>query len=736
MDNLLINIGADTKEFLTALSEVGEKAKTVDEQMKGIGLASSVAFAGFTAGIMETVYAYGKQEEVSNRINAVLLSTGGVAGVTADAVNELAEAFAKTTNFSNLQIKQAELLLLNFKRIGEDVFPEATHAVLELATKMGGDATSAANLLGRALENPIESFNKLKRAGVDLTAAQKAQITTMQESGNLAGAQKVILDELASSIGNQAEAANKGVSGLVGLKKAMEELAENIGKQLAPMVVTLGHGLQTMIEWMSKNQEVVRFTADVLAVGAAITGLVAGISLGVIAVTKMASALGLAATAAEAMGLATRVAIGSTGIGLLVVAAVEIYQHWSTIWPAMQKIFQVFTSNIGSAAEGLGKIMKGAFTRNLDVIKEGWEQTKNAFKQGYRDLAEIKGKENAPALPTPEDKATAEQIKRNKDAQDKRLEAQRQHDIAMGRVRAAASKADELEETGHTAKLVALAKERARLMATVADENFKGDLGAVKRHLKDIEKEYKEEQKHEAQQLVGYNQLIAKQTEKFSKAEKAKLVASLKTASDARHQNVLDDLNFQIAADNLFLQEADRYGVAYAKINQVMHSKIIKGTQDAFKEMSQMQSSHNEALKAIGKAAAVSTIAMDTVTSAMNIFKGWSNIPYIGYALGIAGAAAATAYGLEREGEVLGMAEGGQVPLNMGIPGLDSVPIMAKPGEVFAPPETFKQMVEGGKLGSGGQQTVNVIVSFKDRTAARMIQVQTVQDKALGTYRG
>lgn len=99
-------------------------------------------------------------------------------------------------------------MLLTFTNIGKDVFPNATAMTLDMATAMnGGLAPSAEQLsnqaiqLGKALNDPIMGMGALRKVGVAFTEAQKEQITTLQQSGDIMGAQKIILAELATEFG-------------------------------------------------------------------------------------------------------------------------------------------------------------------------------------------------------------------------------------------------------------------------------------------------------------------------------------------------------------------------------------------------------------------------------------------------------------------------------------------------------------------------------------------------------
>ena len=93
---------------------------------------------------------------------------------------------------------------------------------------------------------------------------------------------------------------------------------------------------------------------------------------------------------------------------------------------------------------------------------------------------------------------------------------------------------------------------------------------------------------------------------------------------------------------------AQKYGMAVANLDAVLHSKHIQNIKSATGELKALMGSRNRTLFEIGKAAAMANVAIETAESAMNIYKGFSQIPVVGLILGIAGAAAAIAFGAEQ----------------------------------------------------------------------------------------
>lgn len=747
MDNVIIDIGANTKEFLAGLTEVGDKTSSMEDKLKGVGVAAGLAFAGYTAAIMGTVYAYREEEKIGQEINAILRATGGIAGVTAHAIDELAESLSKSTTFSREQVARGEEILLTFTQIGKDVFPAATRATLDLAQRMGGDSAAAAQVLGRALQDPMQGLDKLRKAGIFFTEQQKDQITQMELSGNMAGAQAVVLKQLESQFGGMAQAAAGGTGQLVVLKNTMQDLAQGVGKQFAPFVEEGARQLNGLLRAAGESDTFKGLIAGVLGAGAAVSGLISTAAAGAVSLTQLAKAGEVAKLVINAMGLSVKTAVGATGIGLLLIVVAEIYMHWNVVWPAMQATFKAFVDHIGQAAQGLGKILLGAFTLDIGLIKEGIAQAAKAFADGFK---EVKA-----ALPKATPEMITEAQKAGRDIATAQARSQQQALMAeqatTRRLEYAGMQAEQqakiLELQGHTKKVVALKREEATTLQSLSKSHNAAERAALRAHLSEIQAEYKKEEQNEQKQIQSFGKLKASQHLKLSTAERAALVASVKTREDVRHEAAVKELNDEIAADNTFLAEQERFGTAYATINKFMHSKVIEGSSKAFTEMAQMQQSSNSFLKGIGQTAAAFQIAIKTVESAQNIYAGFSTIPIIGQALGIAGAASAMLFGAENERKVLGMDQGGQIPWNMGIPGKDSVPLLGKPGEIYGPPESFAQTMQnmagqiarsnrsGSQSGKSDPINVKVTVELKGN-ASRMLQVQAVQDKSMGIYRG
>lgn len=225
----------------------------VEKGLKTAAVALAAAGAAAAAFGVTSVKAFTESQDLIAQTNAVLKSTGNIAGVTADEVTKLATALQKQTKFSDEDVRSVENLLLTFTAVGKDIFPQATKTVLDMAQALGEDTKSASIQLGKALQDPILGVTALRRVGVNFNSAQQEVIKNLVETGQSAKAQQLILKELNTEFGGSAEAAGNTFSGsLQKLKNSFNDVQEAVGKtitqSLQPLVGAAADALAS-IDW-------------------------------------------------------------------------------------------------------------------------------------------------------------------------------------------------------------------------------------------------------------------------------------------------------------------------------------------------------------------------------------------------------------------------------------------------------------------------------------------------------
>lgn len=240
--NVKAIISANTSQFNNQLNNAQKSLKSFSSGIEGIQKMLKTAFnvVGITASVGAIVN-FGKQcvksADEANRSFKVLENTIKVTGAeswtSAEELDKMAKAYAETTNFADDQVKHMESVLLGFKNISGETFKDATDAVLDMAEVMGMDLTSAAQTVGKALDDPVKGLDSLRRQGFYFTEEQKEELAQLVKNGKQMEAQKIILNELATVYGGAAKA---GQSAFAKLQHAMDNFRENIGNKLLPVV--------------------------------------------------------------------------------------------------------------------------------------------------------------------------------------------------------------------------------------------------------------------------------------------------------------------------------------------------------------------------------------------------------------------------------------------------------------------------------------------------------------------
>ena len=84
------------------------------------------------------------------------------------------------------------------------------------------------------------------------------------------------------------------------------------------------------------------------------------------------------------------------------------------------------------------------------------------------------------------------------------------------------------------------------------------------------------------------------------------------------------------------------------KFEEFMDSEHLKGARSASGQLVALKDSENKEMAAIGKAAAIFNITVDTASGAIAAYRSLAGIPFVGPALGAAAAAAVVAFGAEQ----------------------------------------------------------------------------------------
>lgn len=226
-------MAATDKVIVDIITNTDQAQKNTLKFAAGVG-AAVLAVRKLIGEAKELVDAYAVQEQAEARLEQTLKATGYAAGLTATELKNMAAELQAQTKFGDEAIIGAETLLLTFKQIGEETFPRATEAILDLSEGMGQDLKSSAVQIGKALNDPIAGVSALTRVGIQFTDTQKEMIQGFVDTNQLAKAQDVILTELESQFGGVAKAAGDTATGtFTKLANVTGDLREAFGQLIA-----------------------------------------------------------------------------------------------------------------------------------------------------------------------------------------------------------------------------------------------------------------------------------------------------------------------------------------------------------------------------------------------------------------------------------------------------------------------------------------------------------------------
>lgn len=707
-NDLLIKIGASAKQFQEEMDAVKETTEDLKGQLESVGKVAAAAFAATSAAIGFSVHEFAEAEKSALKTNAILKATGGISGVTAEQVKKLADSFQQTTAFGDDLVRDGENILLTFTHIGAEVFPQATEAMLDLATKMGTDASSAAQQLGRALDDPIRGITLLQRQGIVFSEVQQKQIASMVQTNNIAGAQKIILDSLSNSIGGLAKESAAGVSGSFSkLKNSFSDIGEEIGARFAPLIKEAADKLREFFDYVKSSPRLLDALTNGLKAAFVLSGAVAAIT----AIGLAALALGPAFVAA---GTALSVLTGPLGVFLAIGAAIGVAVD-------AVRTLKNESENKQSAPQKTQNLVTDS-KRSEDLAAT--EERKNE-EQKKRQEAQLK------LINQQTTEYNALKLGIERDGINNSLLALQGYSseyLSLSAELNANSLAMATEFDSVKKQL--MEEKQAELLELIAEENenIKGSEAFLQEELQSMEDEY-HLQKIDKQSAL-YKRLQNEARKHFQSEKQLQVqFISEQMAKDAANKKAryADEQKFGKTMGALMssLREAEQ-----SDIGQFMKSAVA------------MQKSQNQTLKTIGKAAALTQIAIDTARGAMSAYNAFAFIPLVGPALGLAAAAAVIAFGVEQAGAVTAAQTGGLVM--GGTPGQDSVPFMLEPGELIVPRANFEEVVgsvssarnpdDAGGGGGGSAGRVMVDISFSG-DASRMLTARQIEDKRLGVSR-
>ena len=409
------------------VQELGQAFDRVGSRIRNFGAGISV---GVTAPLVllakRSVDAWNEQVDAIQKVEAALASTSAISGQTSEGLQEMASRLQEVTTYGDEAVLAMQAVLLTFTNIRGERFEQATTAILDMSAALGTSLQSAAIQVGKALNDPLKGVSALAEAGIQFTEQQRAQIKSMVEMGDVAGAQALILGELEVQFGGVAEAMAKTPAGQwTQAMNALGDALEHVGQVLTPYVLRLATAVrEAALAFQSLSPEAKTMIVVIAGLAATLGPVLTGIGLMVMGLGGLATGLtaimgvlagfvGWLGTLAGAWGV---VVVAMEAILALVGAfltwpvvlgaafgflAVTIALHWDEIVAAVTGALDAMSEAAQSALQGI----RGWFGSAFDWIRDkargvlDWITAKlNAMKNLVAGVFSGAGGETAPGF--------------------------------------------------------------------------------------------------------------------------------------------------------------------------------------------------------------------------------------------------------------------------------------------------------------------------------------------------
>lgn len=389
---------ADVKAVITAQDNASGAISGVTKSLGGMqgGLSTVMATAlGFNLGnimmkaessvvgfVKNSLKEFGDYQAAQAQIQAVLKSTNNQYNLSSAQVSALGDSLKKTTVYTDEQTNQSLALLLSMKNLGSVGIGNVLSMSADLATRMGKDLPNASQTLGRALQDPANSSRLLRSVGLDLSSQLQKQIKDMQASGNIAGAQKLLMDGLRDKVGGAAKAYGDTFPGEIAkAHRAFQEFERAAGGDMVKALTELGTKFMEFIKAVQPLvDEVVNFLkpsfeslADTFAnkVFPALKQLWDAIQPGFTEVLKIFGALIGVAIVANIYIFVNAIRIVYTVIADVIHIISDVISWVTNLGSA----FIGFVSAIPKMFSDIGNVIKAPFKWAFNEIANMWNDT-------------------------------------------------------------------------------------------------------------------------------------------------------------------------------------------------------------------------------------------------------------------------------------------------------------------------------------------------------------------------
>jgi len=728
----VVSLGAETGESFETLNKglfdlisAGVKA---EDAIDTLNAATRLAIAGATdtstavKALTSALTAFGDEAGTAQEI-AEKFFTAQKFGVT--TVGELAQEFNKVAGLGkNLGLSFDEVLAAATSLTANGAKPTA-EAFVEMRGAMAAVLTVQARLnkqspaVQKALSLQNIKQNGLVKALQDTKTALGGNLIELRKLFpdvrafsavlSLTGEQAELFSTILREMGNDQQRAATFAEALrvkqetlersmARLKVSVDAVAVTFGEAFAPTLIEVSEALsQAAQRFNEMDDETKEGLVSLVKFGLALTAVTLGTAtfgLGIIKTVRFIKALTVTLKASRIAAAAFTGAL-TLGLGTVIAFLPEIID-------GMKALFDL----TGKPQEPKGV---EAITDGIKDLKKEQEELENAEAA---NSARGRGRRVKQILAIEKEIKKLEELKRREEEFAKLTPKQREAVVSGTSVGAT--------ETPDDANLDAVLEAAAAKNAALLAEEKK--LNAEKDRLReeDLEKQRDaEEMKREAiledfearlEQDQELQEFLNERKDELDAEDLAKLQKQLLTKEKIRSKAAAAEVAAELKRREQFIKDELKFGKTVATLNKILASDKVQAAKGLSGELIGLQRSENNILKTIGKAAALTSIAIRTAEGAVAAHTGAIKLlgPIVGPIVGTALAASVIAFGLEQSANVASAARGGVAPgINAG--SRDRQLMLTEPGEIMVPKALAPDFIQSvGRPEVGGDDETPV----------------------------
>lgn len=262
-EDVQLSFGGKFDDLKKSLDDMGQYIKTWGSVIGGLQIGELVikGLEKLKEEFSELVHAGSEMIENETNLKSVMNATGQAAGFNLEQMKRLADQMQSTSKYSKEMVISSEAIASTFTNVRGDEFERLIKLSGDLAQVMGGDLSSTVWMFGKALDSPTQGMMLLQRQGIRLSESQKDLIQSLTESGDILGAQKIILDKVQEKYGGAAKAAHDAAGGgLTEMWNVFKEIYETVGALIvraldpfARKAVEAAGALRDLLGWFDEE---------------------------------------------------------------------------------------------------------------------------------------------------------------------------------------------------------------------------------------------------------------------------------------------------------------------------------------------------------------------------------------------------------------------------------------------------------------------------------------------------